>query len=198
MIPTLLIPTFISLDFRRLLPRIGLFALILSLTGCFGLPYRLDYQPDFPFNALQTYQLAIPPGKGESLNDQRVRRLIDPIMAARGYRIAGGQAPDFLVNWRFESVVETDTSGFSFGVGYGMGVGPRTTVGTSLATRPPTREVHRDRLALEVLTPAGDRVVWRAEAREPLDAKASPGERDREIREMLEQMIQSFPPKEDD
>ena len=44
---------------------------------------------------------------------------------------------------------------------------PRTAVGTSITTRPPVREVRQDRLALEVLTPAGDRVLWRAEAREP-------------------------------
>lgn len=178
--------------------RVGAVVFLLALAGCSGLPYRVDYQPDFAFETLKTYQLASDAGKGESLNDQRVRRVIDPIMAARGYRVAEGLAPDFLLNWRFESVVETDTSGVTFGVGYGMGVGSRTAVGTSITTRPPVREVRRDRLALEVLTPAGDRVLWRAEAREPLDAKASPVERDAEIRELLEQMIQGFPPTRED
>lgn len=178
--------------------KLSVFSLFMVvLTGCAGKPYTLDYRSDTQFDALKRFAIQAPVSANgtDSLNDQRTRDALQVSLGARGYVLAEKTEADFLATWRFVQVSELNREGASFGVGYGFGLGSGSGVGVSMGTQPPVKETLRQKLVVDMLNPSSGEVFWTAEARQPLSEKADPGEREAELRELITEMLQDFPPR---
>lgn len=162
---------------------------LLALTGCAS-PVIVDYEPDTGFAQYQTYAFKPPrEGAAESLNGQRVRAAVKPLMQARGLELVDAEQADLLLDHHVKEIRRVESTGVSFGLGFG-----RDNVGLGLGTRPEVYEVREGRLVLEFEDRGEDQVIWRAESRHDLDPDLTGDKRRARIEKLVNQMFEHFPP----
>ena len=164
-------------------------AVLLLLTGCAS-PVLVDYQSGAGFAQYGTYAFK-PPGQdaAESLDGQRVRSAVKPLMQARGFELVDAGNADLLLHHRVKETRRVESTGFAFGFGYGY-----DHVGVGLGTVPEVREIREGRLVLELVDRATDEVVWRAESRHDLNPDVTGEKRRERIEKLVGQMFEHFPP----
>ncbi len=168
----------------------------LLLTGCAGPSVIIDYQPGTDFHSLDQYafQTPVDPGTGtSSLTDERVQGAVVLFLKNKGFRQVALTEAEFIPQWHVKEEREIRREGFSYGFGYGIASG-NTGVGISLSTAPPANEIIRGRLVLEMIDPATSQVIWSAESTRLLSEDIEPAAREAEIRKIVGDMLQNFPP----
>ena len=144
----------------------------LLLAACSGVRVSADFDPTTDFSALETFDWlpdAKPPGDGPELDDPlldaRIRRAVESTLSGRGFRGAGTGTPDF---W----------------IAYHVGV-----------ERKVVREYEEGTLLIDVLRPDSGELLWRGSAQARLREQPSPEDREKRVREVVEKILQQFPPK---
>ena len=188
-----------------LIPALGL------LAGCSAIPVTYDYDRGTAFAAMHTYRWftpAAPAGAGTSpanplppraagaanpIMDRRVRRIVDRELAARGFHPAEG-SPDLLVACYpvfHDRIVQTYTGlGPAWGYGWGWRPWDYGVAGGFV-------EVQRYRegsLALEMIDPKSNQVVWHAMAEGALTGLRNPEDAEEQVGLAVHKMLERFPP----
>ncbi len=173
-----------------------IFLYLLVLTGCSIKPVIIDYQPGISFSEYQLYALgsAHTPVK-KTLNDMRIEKALEWTMSQKHYQKTRHRKADMWLIWKEKSEIETQhRAGFRFGVGYGMEYG-RNGFGVGMVSHPPVRQITRKVLTLEIVDSKTSNVVWRAESKKLLIKDGSPIARERQIRQIVRDMLYYFPPR---
>lgn len=198
----------VSADTTQLWHCIVATAIGLMLAACAGLKVSVDYDPAAPLTALRTYAWKPVPQQqaGDTLVDtdtllrQRIIGAIDAELARKGY-LKVGHDPDFLVGFYFSRQRKLDDSstfypyyGGYFGgpfYGYWGGwyyPGYYGYAGTYV------REYEEGLLAIDIVDPARDRLVWRGQVKDTLRFEDSPENRIRRIQKAVAAVLERFPP----
>lgn len=174
-------------------------ALAVALAGCSSIRVNSDYDPKVDFSNFRTWSWlpqpvpeVIDPRVHNEIVDQRVRRAVEAGLAARGYQKVEPGHGDFGVGYyaAIEGKVSVQTINDYYGYGPGWGPGPAF----GATTQTYVREYDEGTLILEVVDSQSRELVWRASAQAEVSQSAEPEERDRRVREAVEQMLDDFPP----
>ena len=173
-----------------------IFLSLIVLTGCSTKPVVIDYQPGTYFSEYQQYALgpALTTVK-KSLNDVRIEKALEWTMSQKHYQKVMHKKADMWLIWREKTEIESrHRDGFGIGFGYGVAYG-RTGVGFSMASHPPARKLVREVLVLEIVDSKTSKVVWSAESKKLLLKDGTPTARERQIRQIVRDMLHYFPPR---
>lgn len=171
------------------------FLLCVALAAsCSNVRVSTDFDPNFAFSSLRTYAWMPAPHEPGSrthnaLADSRVRAAVDANLAAKGFGLAPLDQADFLVTHHIgiETGIDVQTihTTHRYGRSAWHGVGTSRTV---------VNEYERGTLLIDVLLPGGRSLVWRGSGSARLRNASNPEERERRIRDAVDQILASFPP----
>ena len=164
-------------------------AVVFALAGCAS-PVIVDYESGTGFGQYDTYAFK-PPREGEavSLDGQRIRAAVKPLMKARGFKRVEVPEADLLLDHKVKETRRVESTGFTFGFGYG-----HDNVGLGLGSRPEVYEVREGRLVVAFEDRAREQTIWRAESRHDLDPDLTGDKRRQRIERLIGQMFAHFPP----
>jgi len=174
------------------------------LTACTGPTVHFDYDVNGAFAQYKTYDWYAAPkeaqakanGMANPLMDARVHRVVDATLAAKGFRKETAKDPDFLV-LVYPSYQPYRTSRSHVGVGMGFGFGRFSMLGVGVGV--PVGEGRAvpplGNIVLEVKDFKSNQLVWRAEAEESLDSRATPEEAEEDVTQAVQKMLAKFPPQ---
>jgi len=173
-----------------------IFLYLIVLTGCSTKPVVIDYQPGTSFSEYKLYAIGSDQTSlKKSLNDVRIEKALEWTMSQKHYQKSIHKNADMWLVWSEKSEIETrHRAGFGFGFGYGITHG-RTGFGISMMNHPPVRKSVREILVLEIVDRKTLQVVWRADSKKLLLKDATPTARERQIRQIVRDMLYYFPPK---
>ncbi|OUS09008.1 hypothetical protein A9Q81_00210 [Gammaproteobacteria bacterium 42_54_T18] len=173
-----------------------IFLYLIVLTGCSIKPAVIDYQPGISFSEFQLYALGPAHTKVEkSLNDVRIEKALEWTMSQKNYQKMTHKKADMWLIWKEKPEIETrHRTGFGFGFGYGMEYG-RTGLGVSMVSHPPVQKIVREVLVLEIVDSKTSKVMWSAESKKLLLKDGTPTARERQIRQIVRDMLYYFPPQ---
>lgn len=123
---------------------------------------------------------------------QIVQQAVDRELALKGYeRVESSENPGFVLGWYTTSrdVTEVDP-GYYYG-GYGYPWGPYGGAWGPADVRSYTEGT----FILDVVAPAGDRILWRGDAQANLGENPSSAEAQEKINEAARKMLAEFPPE---
>lgn len=166
--------------------------LILLLGACSTLQVERDYNPEFNFSALASYAIVHnTEAEEDALKNGRIIRALKSVMGAKGYREAPRATADFLVlfHTRVRSRTRIDTD-YEF-----VGLYPYRWYGyyapMAMTTRVSTYD--EEKLIVDVVSPEGNQIVWRAMATDRTRYLDTPEERIAYINEVIAALLESFP-----
>ena len=177
-----------------------------------SLNLRSDYSPETDFTKLRTFAwLPVTATTGDPRADSpilagRIRRAAVDDLKSKGYReVAPDQNPDFYVTYQaaIQDRVKVQSSpsyvgGYGWaGYGYrgwagGRWGGPVGYVGTETTVR----QYEQGTLVIDIVDRERDDLIWRGSAQAKLkrDDNRSSAERDEAARDVVRQILKSFPP----
>ena len=164
----------------RIATLIGMAGLLLS-TSARAQDVTYDYDKTANFAALKTYAWVNGAAVGDQINHQRIVSAVDSQLAAKGVRKvdeAAGAA--LLVGYHVVITRDVEVNGN----------GAR--VGRLASAR--VQEVPVGSLVVDLLDAKTRAVVWRGVATRDLDLKASPEQREKNIRKAVEKLFKHYPP----
>ena len=159
-----------------------------TLSACSSLDTSFDYDTAADFSRLKTYTWIESRSASEptSLTLQRVHTAVDEALAARGYRI-DSQAPDFLVASHISTSERTQVTD------WGYTYAPR---GAWYGSHDIDVYTYQEgTLILDVVDAASRSLLWRGTASRMVDPDWTPEEREKIVREAVDELLQQFPPK---
>ncbi len=163
------------------------------LAACSAPQVGYDYDTTAPFPAYHTYDWLQPiqESSGDkrvdnTLVDGRIRAAVEAQLQAKGYRIFTGETPDFYVAYH------AGVKDLMKGASTQHYIGDRAHgIYTTTSDIQPYKE---GMLLVDIVDASTKQLVWRGYAQAEVPADASPQERDRRIRRILEEMFSHFPP----
>lgn len=176
--------------------------LALLLAGCApAITVSHDFDPGADFSSYRTWswlpQLVpevVDPRVHNDIVDQRVRRVVERALTAKGYqRLEPGQG-DFGVRYHaaIEGKVSVQTINDTYGYGPGWGPGPAR----GATTQTYVREWDEGTLVLDVVDGKSDKLVWRGSAQAEVSAEPPPPDsRDEILNLAVDEMLAEFPPR---
>jgi hypothetical protein len=163
------------------------FSLIILLIGCSTISVNHDYDPDFNFSGLRTYDLLPVPAKA-ARNELVVKRVISAIkrnLDAKGIR-RDSRTPDFLVAIHGGRQTKVDVVDWGYAYGrYGRYWGPR---------RVDVYEYQEGTLIIDFVDARTRELFWRGAATGVIGPYMSPEERGKIINEAVAKVLDKFPP----
>jgi hypothetical protein len=181
----------------------GLFAVLVWLAGCTGIPVETDYDPDYKLSLTSSYawmetprSAARDPIVDNDLLARRVQRAVDGELAAQGLKLVGvDQNPELLVTYHAGATekIDIDTTDSFYGY-YGYypcwhcwGPGP---YGRDVWVRYYTEGT----LVIDIVDAKTKKLVWRGTADRRIPKFKSPLERDVFVRDSVAAIFGHFPP----
>lgn len=167
-------------------------ALPLLFASCFSETVKSNFDPQASFADLHTY--AWLPKKASAPQDPRfdndvvnahVRRSANAVLAEKGYTLATGADPDFLIAFRFTT---SDIAGDNQIPDY-FGYFPIAWGGIGFYTS----EVQEGTLIIDVIDPKTKRAIWRGVGERQVDPDAWPSTRLKRIDSGVAKVMQQFP-----
>lgn len=182
-----------------------LLALPLLAGSCSTVRVATDWDPSVDFGAIQSYawldrESQAEPGAEAPVIDtllaRRVRDAVDPILAARGWRLVEADAADARLTFHVSIDERVRTATTAYGVShygpYGWGswgwMGPTVYDTTVYRTQEQV-------LVVDVLAPDGRTLWWRGIGKRSLPQGGTPSERAERIRETVAAILADFPPE---
>jgi hypothetical protein len=153
---------------------------------------KSDFDPRANFSSLQTYawlpdlQATTDPRLDSKLLDRRVREAVDRHLAAKGYRKVDDDAPSFRVAYQVYVLRQSQTVSEPVGpytYRWWGGMGPTYTYQYDEGT-----------LAVDVIDPQTNVLMWRGSASAIIDPRASIKEREERIDRAVGSLLEKFPP----
>jgi len=167
------------------------FAFSILLVGCAPISTNFDYDVNWDYDSLKTYQLLTPPANSEvnSLSRDRVTNAINSELIARGYDKVS-ENPDFLVAYHVGSQHKIEVSDWGYAYGgrgsyYGYG-GRRTAV--------EVYQYQEGSLIIDIVDTETHKLIWRGTARKVLDTNPTPEERTATVNAAVAKILEAFPP----
>ncbi len=164
--------------------------------GCATVQVETDWNPGTDFSKLHSYAwLTEQPLKtGDArfdspLVDQRIRSATAETLAAKGFVTASQASADFLMAYMITSQQKTDVNTIYEGYGYGYGGWGGPGYARTYVT-----QYELGTLILDVLDPKTKTLVWRGSGSAVLGEALTPEDRDRRVREAVEEILAKFPP----
>ena len=171
----------------------------ISIAACGGVSYNADFDPTANFDGFNTYQWAerTPTGDDDArvyndIVDGRIKRAAERALEAKGYHKVTSN-PDFVVAWHGaidgKMSVSTINSHYGYGWGWygygGMGMGTSQTY---------VNEWDEGTLLIDIIDAQSQNLVWRGTATAELKQSRSTEEAQRRMDEILEKLLERFPP----
>jgi hypothetical protein len=161
--------------------------------GCSGLTIKHDYDTNYDFAKLKTYDwMPTPPGSDkDNLVAKRIEEAVNSQLQSKGYS-RSAESPDFLVS--ADVVRKTEQKGL-VGVGASVGVpigghgGMSVGVGKS---RPRVKKVGT--LTLNIAESPARTLIWQGTVTAAVQESATPEEQQQRINQVVEQLLKNFPP----
>jgi hypothetical protein len=157
------------------------------LVGCATISTNFDYDTDFDFTALQSYEWKIwqPDPDEDPLSRRRVERALVEGLNAEGYR-HDPDDPDFYVAIHLGSEERIDVVNWGYGYGRGAGrYGPRD---VSVYT------YQEGTLIIDMVDARSDELVWRGTARRVFTSAPTAEEKTRIVNQAVQKLLAGFPP----
>lgn len=163
------------------------FSLAILLIGCSTISVNHDYDPDYNFTRLKTYDILPVPAKA-ARNELVVKRVVSAIkrnLDAKGIK-RDSHKPDFLVaiHGGRQTKVNVVDWGYAYGR-YGRHWGPRMV---------DVYEYQEGTLIIDFVDARTKELFWRGAATGVIDPYASPEERGKIINEAVTKVLDKFPP----
>lgn len=177
-----------------------------AASGCSAISVYVEHDPTVNFAELKRYSwveeasMGTAPIAENPILDSRVRLIVDQELAARGYEKITGGTPDFLVG--YSAAVDTELQAVTINRYYGYtqstyltraGTGrnyPRETMNRQTVVY----EYQQGTLILDFSSPVPHRLIWRGFARAVIEPDQPQEQRDKQLREAVRKMLESFPP----
>jgi hypothetical protein len=169
-----------------------LLALLVALVSCSSPRVSADFDPDYDFTGKQTYAWRAGVPAASELNERRIVKSVDEVLAAHGLRPAPGGQPDLWVSTEVSTRQELRSSGgnVSLGMGRSMGAG---SLGVGVSSPTQTYEVTVGTLVIELRDGASEQVVWRTVAKDTVKDDAKDAEQT--IVAAVQAAFEDYPPK---
>lgn len=184
---------------KSYIQNISLLALLI-FTACSTVKVSQDYNPNADFSTLLKFNWKNREQKktGDARIDNpllntRIRNAVEHYFAEKGYQKATNGNPDFYVSYEYtiESKIVSDSSSVGFGVSRGSH-GRRG--GVSLSSGGGVSERDEATMLIDFTNVATDNLVWRGTGSSRTSQHSSPEQKNREINELVEKILNQFPP----
>lgn len=169
---------------------ISFLASLLLLTGCAS-DVATDYNSSVNFAAFNTYQYQENAGVPVSLDSARIKQAVDSELNVRGFSMVEQDA-DLVVRYAILEGTELRADGPSFGFGIGTG-GYNSGYGVGVRTPTRVKEKKFGKLAVELVDPKTNDVVWRSVSQRQLTETMEPADRDIFVQEQVHKMFEEYP-----
>jgi len=185
------------------LKRALLLVSIVGFAACGGgIQIQADYNPQQDFSGYHTYRWAARTPTGDDdprvFNDiikSRVQYAVDSVMKTKGFQRMSSGNVDFLMSWHgaIDGKVSYNTVSTNYGYGWGGYYGGGWGMGMG-SSRTYVNEWDEGTLILHVIDAEKDELVWMGTAQAKLNQPRSPEEaRERDL-ELMERILETFPP----
>ena len=179
-----------------------IFALLtlLTLSACSNVRVSQDYSPGADFSTMQVYSWKSKEQKktgnariDNPLLNNRIRSTVERYLEEKGHQKTSGGSPDFYISYEYiiESKIVSEGSSFGFGVG-------RSTRGRhggiSLSSGGNVTERDEATLIIDFVDASTDNLVWRGSGTRRTTQHSSPEQKNLEINELVENILNQFPP----
>ena len=170
--------------------RIACFVMVALLFSCNAVKVNYDYDKEFNFPAYTTYNYY--PGMKTGLSELDTKHLLDAVdneMKAKGILLAS--EPDFFINIESNSFQKPRNNSVGVGLGgSGRSVGGGLSVGIPVGGPKMERQIRFDFVDNEK-----DQLFWQAESQSPFIEKATPQQRDEQLKALAVKVFSQYPPK---
>ncbi|MEC4727283.1 DUF4136 domain-containing protein [Shewanella sp. D64] len=141
----------------------NLSSLLLScvlLSACTSTP-KSDYDVDYDFTKLSTFQELAPPQSDDPLTTSRIQTALANTLEEKGFTRVESKA-DFLVTFGYRVDDKPKDSGLSIGLGTGTwGSSGGVSVGTSVGVPIGSNTAKIQTIQIDILDPVTNRLIWR-------------------------------------
>lgn len=178
-------------------------ALLIICGGCSTLNVSADYNPAYDFTKLKTYAWLDSdkaPGNDARVNNDlikdRVQVAVERTLTTRGYVKTSPELADFNVSWlgAIDKKLQMESIDHFYSP-YGYGALIRDPYwGASAMKTVTTREFEVGTLIVDILDPAGHKLIWRGTGKDRIRGTGDPEKITRGINEAVTAIMESFPP----
>ncbi len=177
----------------------SLLSFVALLGGCTSTPnVSTDFNPAYDFSAKHSFALVRKASTGNGaaqsndLLSNRIESAITTALAARGFKVVEPAQADMLVSFFVTSQSKTDIRTYNDGFSYRRcwSISCNT-----MATTVDVRNYEEGTLFIDFIDPASRELQWRGLVSKRLSSKRTSAERDKLIRESVEAVLATFPPK---
>ncbi len=169
---------------------IGYMLLVFLFTSCHVVRVQTDYEKETDFSNYSTYNYFSDLETGLSeLDEKRLIKNLDAAMQTEGILLS--EEPDFLIN--IESGIYQTPRNNTVGVGVG-GTGRNVGGGVSVGIPIGQANVQRE-IIFDFVDSQKDLLFWQATSKSSLNENATPVEREKKLKELVEKVLSKYPPK---
>jgi len=169
---------------------IGYMLLVLLFTSCHVVRVQTDYEKETDFSNYATYNYFSDLETGLSeLDEKRLIKVLDGAMRTEGILLS--EEPDFLIN--IESGIFQAPRSNTVGVGVG-GAGRNVGGGVSVGIPMGQANVQRE-IIFDFVDSQKDLLFWQATSKSSLNENATPVEREKKLKDIVEKVLSKYPPK---
>lgn len=166
--------------------------LALLFTGCSSIQVDTDYDVNYKFSSLKTYEVQADSNKSiDSLTHERIESAIKAVFDSKGYQNRGSGA-DVAVSFYLSSqtITQNDSSAqFTTMVPYRrFGMAMSVPIDS-------TRTYDEGKLVVDVVDVKTDRLIWRGIGKDTLRSFSTPQKKTEYINGAIEEIMKKFPVK---
>jgi len=168
----------------------GYILLLLLFTSCHVVRVHTDYEKETNFSNYSTYNYYDDMEMGMSeLDEKRLIKILDVAMQTEGILLS--EEPDFLINIQsgIFQAPRSNTVGVGVG-GTGRNVGGGVSVGIPIGQSNVQREI-----IFDFVDSQKDLLFWQATSKSSLNENATPVEREKKLKDIIEKVLSKYPPK---
>ena len=181
---------------------------LLGVAGCATYTVNSDYDADFDFSALKTFNWTSDsqPETGEPridnpLLNSKVRSAVNQTLASKGYEKVTSDAADFLVQYHI--AIEEKSDIMTVDTAY-PAAGPTAmpggfnAIGYSAGYRRAESYVvnyEEGTLLIDIVDPKSEQLIWRGSVQKVVEPSTSPEKKNANINKAVQKALKAFPPQ---
>lgn len=173
--------------------------IVVTLGGCAGVRVSQDYEPGTDFATYKAFdwKSAVQPQTGDiridnPLLDGRIRKAVESVLIAKGYRKTDQGSADFLVAYSLAVQAKVDSSPVSIGTGFGIG-GGGSFGGIGVGT-PVVDSYEEGLLVINLYDTKTGQLIWRGSGTRRLGWQSDPAKNTEEVNTLVDKILAQYPP----
>ena len=164
----------------------------LLLTACSSTP-KSDYDVDYDFTQLNSFQEQAPAQSSDPLSAARIQAAIANTLREKGFTQKKSQA-DFRVTFNYRVDDKPNDSGLSIGLGTGTwGSSGGVSVGTSVGVPIGSDTAKMQTIQIDIVDPTTNRLIWRGT--DSFDFDAGGEQKVIDTQATVSEILSQFPPQ---